>query len=137
MKSRACSTVRTPRSPIYWMNLGVLSNSRMNSASTVECISRRRRHLVTRICTKLFFKVLDLTWFAEHLVDLVEVKFFKEDHFAGIFFERNRRAFGKFQQFIIFFERRFFLFETLTQDVADVVPVRFEQWADLQRRVTA
>src|SRR5258706_7218011 len=135
MKSRACSTVRTPRSPIYRINWRVLSNSKLNSASTVEFIARKSRSSVTSICTPLFFEGLDLARLPKHLVDLVEVKLFEEDHFAGVFFERDRFALGKFQEFIIGFERRFFLIQTLAKYVADIVFVRFEQRADLQRRM--
>ena len=66
-------------------------------------------------------KGCDLARFAEHLVDLVEVQFFEQDHFAGIFLKRNRLALGQLQQLVIGLERRAFLLETFAKNVADVV----------------
>ena len=74
----------------------------------------------------------------QHLVDLVEMQFFLDDHLAGVFLKQHRfPGFCELQQFIIGIQRRLLVLQAFPQDIADVVLLRFEQRTDLQLRVSA
>src|SRR5690349_17258391 len=115
MKSRASSTERTPRSPIYLRNFGEFKSRKINSASPAESISLRINRSVSTIFTggRLSAKGGDLARLAEHLVDLVEVRLFEQDHLTRVLLECDILSLGKSEQFIINVEGRTLLFETL------------------------
>ena len=54
-----------------------------------------RKRIFGRICQSLFAERCYFARLAEHLVDLIEVKFFQQDHLACILFESDRFALGK------------------------------------------
>jgi hypothetical protein len=108
MYARACSVMRTPRSPINFLNDGWLSRPSTNTTSLAP-ISRRTRRSVSRIVTVSLAERRDLAGLSQHLVDLVEMHFLEEDHFARVFFKRNVGSFAQSQELVICIQRRFFL----------------------------
>jgi len=84
----------------------------------------------------LFIKRLNITWLSQHLVDLVKMLLFEQDHLTSILLKRDIFAVADLKKLLVRGKRRLFLLEALAQNIADVVLMGFEQTTDLQTWVT-
>ena len=74
---------------------------------------------------------------AQHLVDVVLVRDLGGDHVARVFLEAHVVVLHEREQRLVGLERLALVLQRLAQDVADVVPVRFEKRPDRERRMAA
>src|SRR5688572_6503587 len=74
---------------------------------------------------------------AQHLVDLVDVRFFLSNQIARVLLERDGVALDELQELHVQAERVVLGLQGLSQDLPDVVRMSLEQIADRERRVPA
>ena len=74
---------------------------------------------------------------AQHLLDLAEVIFFAHHHRSRVLLESHVLVRDQRQQLAVLRDAGLLVLDRLLEDVVDVVLVRLQQLADLQRRVAA
>jgi hypothetical protein len=102
----------------------------------IKCLSTHSQRCVT-LTEGLGAKLLDLTCVAPHLVHLVKVPLFADDHRSCLFFQQDGLSFGDVQEFVIGGARDLLVLPAFPQDISHIMLLGFQECPNVQRRVTA